>query len=80
MTTYIRDYYEPIKTKKMNKLLKEMAEKNISRNRLSSEIGISKPTVRKYLKQPDLFSVKKAREIAELLNVENDYAFEKLFR
>lgn len=64
----------------MNKLLKEMAEKNISRNRLSSEIGISKPTVRKYLKQPDLFSVKKAREIAELLNVENDYAFEKLFR
>ena len=64
----------------MNKLLTEMAEKNISRNRLSSEIGISKPTVRKYLKQPDLFSVKKAREIAELLNVENDYAFEKLFR
>mgnify|MGYP003140575365 CR=1 FL=1 len=69
-----------LKQKKMNKLLKEMAEKNISRNRLSSEIGISKPTVRKYLKQPDLFSVKKAREIAELLNVENDYAFEKLFR
>tara|TARA_R100000742_G_C4234404_1_gene55301 strand:+ start:42 stop:236 length:195 start_codon:yes stop_codon:yes gene_type:complete len=64
----------------MNKLIKEMAEKNISRNKLSSEIGISKPTVRKYLKQPDLFSVKKAREIAELLKVDNDYAFEKLFR
>lgn len=64
----------------MNKLIKEMSQKNISRNKLSSEIGISKPTVRKYLKQPDLFSVKKAREIANLLNVDNDYAFEKLFR
>ena len=80
MNTYTKDYYKLLKQNKMNKLIKEMANKNISRNKLSSEIGISKPTVRKYLKQPDLFSVKKAREIAELLNVDNDYAFEKLFR
>ena len=64
----------------MNKLIKEMANKNISRNKLSSEIGVSKPTVRKYLKQPDLFSVKNAREIALLLKVDTNYAFEKLFK
>ena len=80
MNIYTKDYYKPLKQNKMNKLIKEMANKNISRNKLSSEIGISKPTVRKYLKQPDLFSVKKAREIAELLNVDTNYAFEKLFR
>ena len=80
MSIYTKDYYKPLKQNKMNKLIKEMANKNISRNKLSSEIGISKPTVRKYLKQPDLFSVKKAREIAELLNVDTNYAFEKLFR
>ena len=80
MSIYTKDYYKPLKQNKMNKLIKEMADKNISRNKLSSEIGISKPTVRKYLKQPDLFSVKKAREIAELLNVDTNYAFEKLFK
>ena len=80
MSIYTKDYYKPLKQNKMNKLIKEMADKNISRNKLSSEIGISKPTVRKYLKQPDLFSVKKAREIAELLNVDTNFAFEKLFK
>ena len=80
MSIYTKDYYKPLKQNKMNKLIKEMADKNISRNKLSSEIGISKPTVRKYLKQPDLFSVKKAREIAELINVDTNYAFEKLFK
>ena len=80
MSIYTKDYYKPLKQNKMNKLIKEMADKNISRNKLSSEIGISKPTVRKYLKQPDLFSVKSAREIALLLKVDTNYAFEKLFR
>ena len=80
MNIYTKDYYKPLKQNKMNKLIKEMANKNISRNKLSSEIGVSKPTVRKYLKQPDLFSVKNAREIALLLKVDTNYAFEKLFK
>lgn len=63
MSIYTKDYYKPLKQNKMNKLIKEMADKNISRNKLSSEIGISKPTVRKYLKQPDLFSVKRLEKL-----------------
>ena len=49
MSIYTKVYYKPLKQNKMNKLIKEMANK-------------------------------KAREIAELLNVDIDYAFEKLFR
>ena len=38
MSIYTKDYYKPLKQNKMNKLIKEMADKNISRNKLSSEI------------------------------------------
>ena len=64
----------------MNKLIEEMRLKNLTRNKVSATTGLSKPTVRKYLKEPELFPVKSARVINNLLNVEDDYGFKELFR
>jgi len=65
--------------RKENKLTSEMSNKGLSRNQLSKMTDISLPTLRKYLNDPTLFSVKQAREINKILEVSDDYGFRNMF-
>ena len=65
--------------RKENGLTAEMQLKGISRNKLSKMTDISLPTLRKYLNEPSLFSVKQARRINKIMNVSDDYGFQKMF-
>lgn len=65
--------------RKENGLTAEMQLKGISRNKLSKMTDISLPTLRKYLNEPSLFSVKQARKINKIMNVSDDYGFQKMF-
>jgi transcriptional regulator with XRE-family HTH domain len=65
--------------RKENGLTAEMQLKGMSRNKLSKMTDISLPTLRKYLNEPTLFSVRQARMINKILNVSDDYGFKSLF-
>ncbi len=65
--------------RKENGLTAEMQLKGISRNKLSKMTDISLPTLRKYLNEPSLFSVKQARKINKIMDVSDDYGFKKMF-
>jgi predicted transcriptional regulator len=61
----------------MNTLLKTMKENKLTRNKVSKITGISLPTLRKYLKSPELFPCKSANQIMKQLKIEN---YEETFR
>lgn len=61
----------------MNTLLKTMKENKLTRNEVSKITGISLPTLRKYLKSPELFPCKNANQIMKQLKIEN---YEETFR
>lgn len=61
----------------MNTLLKTMKENKLTRNEVSKITGISLPTLRKYLKSPELFPCKSASQIMKQLKIEN---YEETFR
>lgn len=65
--------------RKENGLTAEMDCKGLSRNKLSKMTDISLPTLRKYLNEPTLFSVKQARKINKILEVSDEYGFRKMF-
>jgi transcriptional regulator with XRE-family HTH domain len=65
--------------RKENELTAEMQLKGMSRNKLSKMTDISLPTLRKYLNEPTLFSVRQARMINKILDVSDDYGFKSLF-
>jgi len=64
----------------MSKLIKTMKENKITRKEVSRITGLSLPTLRKYLKSPELFPCKNADQIMKQIKTEN-YAetFRKLF-
>ena len=65
--------------RKENGLTAEMECKGLSRNKLSEMTDISLPTLRKYLNEPTLFSVKQAKKINKILEVSDEYGFKSLF-
>jgi len=65
--------------RKENGLTTHMHQKGVSRNQLSKLTNISLPTLRKYLNDPTLFSVKQARNINKILEVSDDYGFRNMF-
>ena len=77
MNMYIQ---EPYKIKIMNKLFKTLRQNKVTKNKVAEITGLSVPTVRKYLKEPDLFSVKNGRHILKHLKLRNyEYTFGELF-
>tara|TARA_R100000742_G_C4251810_1_gene70057 strand:- start:337 stop:543 length:207 start_codon:yes stop_codon:yes gene_type:complete len=64
----------------MSKLLKTMKENKITRKEVGYITGLSLPTLRKYLKSPDLFSCRSANQIMKKLKTEDyEETFRKLF-
>tara|TARA_R100000329_G_scaffold71093_1_gene62026 strand:- start:2113 stop:2319 length:207 start_codon:yes stop_codon:yes gene_type:complete len=64
----------------MSKLLKTMKENKVTRKEVGKITGLSLPTLRKYLKSPDLFSCRNANQIMKKLKTENyEETFRKLF-
>ena len=64
----------------MSKLLKTMKENKITRKEVGKITGLSLPTLRKYLKSPDLFSCRSANQIMKKLKTEDyEETFRKLF-
>tara|TARA_R100000008_G_C3547389_1_gene148354 strand:+ start:459 stop:650 length:192 start_codon:yes stop_codon:yes gene_type:complete len=63
----------------MNLLLKTMKQNKLTKNRVSEITGLSVPTVRKYVNKPGLFPVRNAKQIADLMNMEHEYALMELF-
>ena len=64
----------------MSKLLKTMKENKITRKEVGHITGLSLPTLRKYLKSPDLFSCRSANKIMKKLKTEDyEETFRKLF-
>ena len=64
----------------MSKLFKTLKQSKVTKNKVGDITGLSIPTVRKYLKNPDLFSVGDGKNIVKHLK-ENDYeyTFRELF-
>lgn len=65
----------------MSKLIKTMKENKITRKEVSRITGLSLPTLRKYLKSPELFPCKNANQIMQQLKTTESYeeTFRKLF-
>ena len=64
----------------MTKLFKTLKENKVTKNKVGEITGLSIPTVRKYLKNPDLFSVGDGKNILKHLNKQNyEYTFGELF-
>ena len=64
----------------MRKLFRTLKQNKITKNKVGEITGLSIPTVRKYLKNPDLFSVGDGKSIVEHLNEKNyEYTFGELF-
>tara|TARA_R110000824_G_scaffold279433_1_gene467647 strand:+ start:2962 stop:3201 length:240 start_codon:yes stop_codon:yes gene_type:complete len=71
---------EPYKIKIMNKLFKTLRQNKVTKNKVAEITGLSVPTVRKYLKEPDLFSVRNGRNILKHLKSRNyEQTFGELF-
>ena len=64
----------------MSKLFKTLKTYKVTKNRVADITGLSVPTVRKYLKNPDLFSVKNGKDIVKHLKDKNyEQTFRELF-
>mgnify|MGYP003117493532 FL=1 len=64
----------------MSKLFKTLKQSKITKNKVGDITGLSIPTVRKYLKNPDLFSVGDGKNIIKHLKSKNyEYTFGELF-
>ena len=64
----------------MSKLFKTLKQSKVTKNKVGEITGLSIPTVRKYLKNPDLFSVGDGKNIVKHLNTKNyEYTFRELF-
>jgi len=64
----------------MTKLFKTLKQNKVTKNKVGEITGLSIPTVRKYLKNPDLFSVGDGKNILKHLNKQNyEYTFGELF-
>jgi len=64
----------------MSKLFKTLKQSKVTKNKVGDITGLSIPTVRKYLKNPDLFSVGDGKNILKHLNEKNyEYTFGELF-
>jgi predicted transcriptional regulator len=64
----------------MSKLLKTLKEYKVTKNTVAYITGLSVPTVRKYLKEPDLFSVKSGKVLIKHLKSKNyEQTFGELF-
>ena len=64
----------------MSKLFRTLKQNKITKNKVGEITGLSIPTVRKYLKNPDLFSVGDGTTIVEHLHKQNyAYTFGELF-
>tara|TARA_Y100000401_G_scaffold116393_1_gene122028 strand:- start:3017 stop:3223 length:207 start_codon:yes stop_codon:yes gene_type:complete len=61
-------------------LKEKLKQKEITVDWLSDRIGLSRPTLFKYLKKPDEFRVKHARRIAEYLDVTERHALVEYFK
>ena len=51
----------------MSKLFKTLKQSKVTKNKVGDITGLSIPTVRKYLKNPDLFSVGDGKNIIKHL-------------
>ena len=64
----------------MSKLFKTLKQSKVTKNKVGDITGLSIPTVRKYLKNPDLFSVGDGKSIMKHLKEKNyEYTFGELF-
>jgi len=64
----------------MSKLFKTLKQSKVTKNKVGDITGLSIPTVRKYLKNPDLFSVGDGKNILKHLKNKNyEYTFRELF-
>tara|TARA_R100001594_G_C4019451_1_gene258825 strand:- start:964 stop:1176 length:213 start_codon:yes stop_codon:yes gene_type:complete len=64
----------------MSKLFKTLKQNKVTKNKVGEITGLSIPTVRKYLKDPDLFSVGDGKSILKHLKEKNyEYTFGELF-
>tara|TARA_Y100000768_G_scaffold380355_1_gene357361 strand:+ start:1520 stop:1726 length:207 start_codon:yes stop_codon:yes gene_type:complete len=64
----------------MTKLFKTLKQNKVTKNKVGEITGLSIPTVRKYLKNPDLFSVGDGKNIVKHLNKQDyEYTFGELF-
>tara|TARA_R110002020_G_scaffold170483_2_gene360202 strand:+ start:2841 stop:3047 length:207 start_codon:yes stop_codon:yes gene_type:complete len=64
----------------MSKLFKTLKQNKVTKNKVGYITGLSIPTVRKYLKNPDLFSVGDGKNIIKHLKEQNyEYTFRELF-
>tara|TARA_R110000823_G_scaffold196614_4_gene327936 strand:+ start:31 stop:237 length:207 start_codon:yes stop_codon:yes gene_type:complete len=64
----------------MSKLFRTLKSYKVTKNRVADITGLSVPTVRKYLKNPDLFSVKNGKDIIKhLKNRKYEHTFRELF-
>jgi predicted transcriptional regulator len=64
----------------MTKLFKTLKQNKVTKNKVGEITGLSIPTVRKYLRNPDLFSVGDGKNIVKHLNKQNyEYTFGELF-
>tara|TARA_X000001382_G_scaffold99104_1_gene73570 strand:+ start:3660 stop:3866 length:207 start_codon:yes stop_codon:yes gene_type:complete len=61
-------------------LKEKMKQKEITVEFLSKVLGLSRPTLFKYLKKPDEFRVKHARVISRYLEVTERYALINYFK
>ena len=64
----------------MSKLFKTLKQNKVTKNKVGEITGLSIPTVRKYLKKHDLFSVGDGKNIIKHLKEKNyEYTFGELF-
>ena len=64
----------------MSKLFKTLKQSKVTKNKVGDITGLSIPTVRKYLNDPDLFSVGDGKNILKhLKNKDYEYTFGELF-
>ena len=64
----------------MSKLLRILKEHKVTKNTVAKITGLSVPTVRKYLKEPDLFYVKSGKILTKHLKSKNyEQTFRELF-
>ena len=64
----------------MSRLIKTMKENKLTRKEVGKITGLSLPTLRKYLKSPELFPCKSANQIMKKLKTEDyEETFRKLF-
>ena len=64
----------------MSTLLKTLKTCKVTKNKVADVTGLSVPTVRKYLKQPDLFSIKNCKDLVNHLKSKDyEYTIRELF-